>query len=305
MTTLLLFALSLCASAQSLTLSSSLPTIAPGGQVTITVSYLDAVPAAGIAALQFNLNNPPFWVAGPWNAGSALTSAGKSLQCNGTLCIISGLNTTVLTSGVLASILFTVPPNTAAGASQFTITGALGSTAAGSPVSFTGEASAAVQVTGSQPPVTTILAGSAADSQCNKPPVYSYSDPKLPAIYPTLCFGFGVPVHYHIAMPPGLYAGSLVFVEPNKTAAGQRIETVTVNGQTSDPIDIFAMTGGADQILAFPFLALDAVGAVDITINEVIGAPVISAIILNAPITSVAGNAALAGITVAVAVAGH
>jgi hypothetical protein len=54
---------------------------------------------------------------------------------------------------------------------------------------------------------------------------------------------YGVRFSYRIPAPAGIYLVKLSFVEPNATAAGRRLFTVTINGQTSDTIDIFKEVG--------------------------------------------------------------
>ena len=303
--------------AQTLNLSvdNSAPT--PGQAFNVTVSYVDSNPSAAVTALQFNLNTPAGISAPIWTLGAAGVAAGKSLQCNGTLCAASGLNTTVIQSGVIGTAVFQFPANQSSGTVPFTISGAIGQTlgtnALANLVVFTAGQPITVTVPGNTPGVTTLLAGTVTDKACTGAaapyPSATLPDAKLPQAYPTLCYGASV--HYRIPLPPGLYAGSLVFVEPTKTGPGQRILTATINGQQSNTFDLFTEAGGADTVLTWPFIVLDSVGVVDVVVT---GQPVItggkivwstavlSAIIINAPITAIAGNAALAGITVAVAV---
>lgn len=54
---------------------------------------------------------------------------------------------------------------------------------------------------------------------------------------------YGPSFTYAIPLANGSYTVALTFVEPNKTAAGQRVFTVTENGQTSPPLDVFMMAG--------------------------------------------------------------
>lgn len=54
---------------------------------------------------------------------------------------------------------------------------------------------------------------------------------------------YGVRFSYRVPAPPGIYLVKLSFVEPNQTAAGRRLFTVTINGQTSDAIDLFKEVG--------------------------------------------------------------
>lgn len=286
--------------AQTLTLSASAPTVNPGQQVSISVSYADSTPSAALASVQWNLNAPAGLAPLNWQQGAAATSAVKALDCNGSLCILAGMNINVIPSGVLAIATYQIPVSQPGGILNFSISGALGATAAGLNASFAGQGAVSITIPGIQPPPTILLAGSAADSQCVGAE-FKYSDAKLPVNYPTLCFG--PTVHYQLQFPPGLYAGSLIFVEPNRTAAGQRLMTVSVQGQTSPQLDIFAQVG-LDKVLAFPFLALVSAGTLDILVTGNVGNAVLSGIYVNAPITPVAQNASVAGITVYVAVQG-
>lgn len=129
----------------------------------------------------------------------------------------------------------------------------------------------------------TILAGSATDRNylgvpCTGAPAWTcpYSDAMLPAAYPTLRYGLSV--HYSIPVPAGVYVGWITFVEPNKTAAGQRLMTVSIQGQTSAPLDAFALAGGDDKPYKFPFLAIVSTNVLDIVVAGTLGNAVISAI---------------------------
>ena len=131
----------------------------------------------------------------------------------------------------------------------------------------------------------TIVAGSATDANylglpCASYPAAgwtcAYSDASLPAAFPTL--RYGQVVHYSVPTAPGVYVGWVTLVEPNKTAAGQRLLTITVQGQTSAPVDVFACAGGADLPCRFLFLAVSAVGTIDIQITGTLGNAVVSEI---------------------------
>lgn len=68
----------------------------------------------------------------------------------------------------------------------------------------------------------------------------------LPGIYQTLRYstsnsGFS----YDLIEPVGQCDVTLDFLEPNKTAAGQRLFNVVVNGNQTGPLDVFALAGGA------------------------------------------------------------
>lgn len=105
----------------------------------------------------------------------------------------------------------------------------------------------------------------------------AYTDAKMPAAFPTL--RFGPSLHYRIPVPAGYYQGTLTFVEPNRTAAGQRLEVWSVMGQSSAPLDVFASAGGADVVLTVPWVALVGSGLLDIQITGQAGSyAVLSAI---------------------------
>jgi len=118
------------------------------------------------------------------------------------------------------------------------------------------------------------------------PQTCTYTDTAMPAPYQTL--RYGPSIHYRIPMQAGVYVGFLHWVEPNKTAAGQRLFTVTIqNGETSAPIDVFALAPGLDVHYAMPFLCVAQIGACDIQLTAVTGNAIISEIDLaGAPLTA-------------------
>jgi hypothetical protein len=63
-------------------------------------------------------------------------------------------------------------------------------------------------------------------------------DPELGTLRYAPSFGYNIPGI------PGFYAISLSFVDPNSITAGQRIFNVTVNGQPTQDLDLFALSGG-------------------------------------------------------------
>jgi hypothetical protein len=76
----------------------------------------------------------------------------------------------------------------------------------------------------------------------------------LPVPYKTLrysAYPAGSPVSYTIPMSPGIYTVTLKFLEPNKTAIGQRVFSVAVNGALHiasldlSSLDLFAVAPGA------------------------------------------------------------
>jgi hypothetical protein len=95
----------------------------------------------------------------------------------------------------------------------------------------------------------TIAAGSSADQYYS-----AGSTPWLqagaPAGFTTLRYAPGF--SYTIPVQNGLYAVNLGFIEPNKSGAGQRVFTVTANGQQTAPIDLFKLAGQVNLPYAAP-----------------------------------------------------
>lgn len=111
------------------------------------------------------------------------------------------------------------------------------------------------------PPVMiTIDAGGPGDQYFTPPSTCAgngscaYSDPKMGAApYNTLRYGFGmIPFSYAIPAPNGTCNLTLGFSEPNKTAVGQRIFTITANDQTVANVDVFARAGAAKTVVTIP-----------------------------------------------------
>ena len=83
---------------------------------------------------------------------------------------------------------------------------------------------------------------------------------------------------YHIPVPSGIYNVVLQFTDPTSTAAGQRIFTVTVNGNESAPIDIFAAVGTRTPYSPPLFIADAGAGFIDITFQSTKGNATVSGI---------------------------
>lgn len=120
-------------SAQSLTLSLSPASLQAGQSTTLTISYTDATPSSNTAAIEWALSLPAGITAGSYSAGSALTTAGKLINCGPSACVAAGdgatLNDTVIASGPIATVPLTVTSTTAPGTLTVTLTSLLGATA--------------------------------------------------------------------------------------------------------------------------------------------------------------------------------
>ena len=92
---------------------------------------------------------------------------------------------------------------------------------------------------------------------------------------------YGTSFSYTIPVPtPGMTAVSVLLMEPNKTGPGQRLFTITVNGHTSAPLDLFALTGGKLIPYEYDTALFVAQSQVTISFNAIVGNAVVSAIVM-------------------------
>jgi hypothetical protein len=115
------------------------------------------------------------------------------------------------------------------------------------------------------------------DSYCTGQIWGASNDPSmgnLPGVYATLRYGT---VNCSIPMPNGYYQVQLDLLEPNKTGPGQRKFSITVNGLTTQVLDLFALAGLQQQYqLLVPALVTN--GLLTIRTNFILGNPVLSGI---------------------------
>jgi len=125
---------STCA-AQSNSLSLSVNSVSTSGFVSLNVSLTSAA-ASQPAALQWTLNYSTSDIIG-FTAieGAAAIGAGKTVTCSGNLCVIWGLNTTAIPSGVVAVLTFQLS-STVSGDLAFHITDALAASPLAEPIAL-------------------------------------------------------------------------------------------------------------------------------------------------------------------------
>ncbi len=101
-----------------------------------------------------------------------------------------------------------------------------------------------------------------------------------PIPYQTLCYSAGaVPFSRTFAVPAGNYNVILKFLEPNKTAAGQRTFNVSINGApVLIGLDVFSGAGAALRPYDRTFPVSAPGGFIQITAAGVIGNAVLSAV---------------------------
>ncbi len=98
-----------CCFGQSI-LSLSSASGEPGALVRLNISLITAYPGSS-AGLQWTLNSPAGGVAAFSTAtGPAAASAQKSLYCANQTCLLAGVNSTPLSSGVVATVTLTLSP---------------------------------------------------------------------------------------------------------------------------------------------------------------------------------------------------
>jgi|GEM_PF-3525795 len=95
---------------QSVTFSVGSGSGIAGGVVVIPIT-LTSSGGAQATAVQWTLSYPADITGAVFSAGIAATNAGKSIECNGNLCLVYGLNTTVISDGVVATATFRISPN--------------------------------------------------------------------------------------------------------------------------------------------------------------------------------------------------
>jgi Malectin domain len=94
---------------------------------------------------------------------------------------------------------------------------------------------------------------------------------------------------YSIPLTNGLYKLTLHFDEPNKTAARQRLFTVSANGQTTEPLDVFALAGGALRSYSRDMLVLVGAGTLKIQLTATLGNAILSGVEINPAALSMNG----------------
>lgn len=112
------------------TLALSSGSGAPGTTVALPLSFTSGTGTT--AGLEWALNLPASASLLSVQVGPAATAAGKSLYCNGNLCLITGLNANTIGNGVVATVAVTVA-STAAGDSVIQLANTVEALADGTP----------------------------------------------------------------------------------------------------------------------------------------------------------------------------
>ena len=133
----LLLAPAAASMAQTVTLSVSSANAAPGSTVSLNLSLSSS--GTQPAALQWTLIPPTGVQSVTSTIGAAASSAGKSISCANNICVVSAINTTPISDGVVAVLSITLSA-TASGSVPIQISGAVAASATGAylPVTVSG-----------------------------------------------------------------------------------------------------------------------------------------------------------------------
>jgi uncharacterized protein (TIGR03437 family) len=131
--------------AQTASMSLAAATGSAGGTVSLPISLTST--GTQPAALQWTVTYAPSDIVSVnVAAGAAATAAGKTIQCNiapgSTLCILSGLNTTTIANGVVATLSIKLAVSPSSTSIPVSLTGVVGASAAGLAISSTGSGAA-------------------------------------------------------------------------------------------------------------------------------------------------------------------
>ena len=140
--TLLMGTLVSLASAQQVSLSLASGSATPGGSVTLNLALTNSGGSAP-SGIEWAMSYPAADISGVTaSAGAAATAASKTLSCNGTsastVCVISGLNTTAIGSGTVASVTFKLASTPADSTVPVQLAGLSAAAGDGSSVAATG-----------------------------------------------------------------------------------------------------------------------------------------------------------------------
>lgn len=119
------------------------------------------------------------------------------------------------------------------------------------------------------------VGGGTAWTVANQPALASQPGP-----YQALCYSSGsVPFSRTFTVAPGNYSVTLKWLDPNKTAAGQRIFGAAINGvPVAVGLDVFAAAGGALKAYDQTFPVSAPGGFIQVTLSGTVGNALLSAV---------------------------
>jgi hypothetical protein len=122
---------------QSVNLSVGVGQETVGGSVAVPIN-LASLGGAQAAAVQWSLSYSSDVTGVAFAAGTAATNAGKSLVCNGNTCLLYGINTNVISDGIVATVTLQISSNPSTLSIPIQITGVVAATPAGDSISAAG-----------------------------------------------------------------------------------------------------------------------------------------------------------------------
>src|SRR4051794_11192692 len=223
-TLLLLFCSSCCFGQVSLALSSA--TVQPGSATTLN---LTATSGGTASAIQWTLVTTADVLSVQTAAGPSASAAGKTLSCNGKICLLAGGNTAI-PDGAIATVAVTLSPSANTGSQTVQLTNTMASSPQGSMVSIASAAAGTLNVT-LQPVlsdlkclVSTLHSGES--TICT----VSMTDPPPPGTVVAISAPSGLTAPTSVAFLPG--AASAQFVLTSVDARGNETVSATYNGTT-------------------------------------------------------------------------
>jgi hypothetical protein len=125
------------AAGQSVTLSVGVGQETVGSSVVVPINLV-SLGGAQAAAVQWSLSYSSDVTGVAFTVGTAATDADKSLACNGNKCLISGINTTAMSDGIVATVTLQISSNPSTLTIPIQITGVVAATPAGDSISAAG-----------------------------------------------------------------------------------------------------------------------------------------------------------------------
>jgi hypothetical protein len=92
---------------------------------------------------------------------------------------------------------------------------------------------------------------------------------------------YGTSFSYNVPLSNGFYNIAFVLIEPNKTAPSQRVFSITANGQTGSPIDLFGLVHADNQPFAYSMQAFVGAGWLRLQFVATAGNAVVSQIVIT------------------------
>jgi uncharacterized protein (TIGR03437 family) len=132
------------ASGQSVSISLGSGSGTAGGTVSLPVN-VTSLGGAAPAAVQWSFSYTSDITSVSVVTGSAASAGGKSVSCNGNVCLVWGLNSNTISNGAVATATFQIAANPSTSTIPIQITGVVAASLAGSAISASG-ASGSVSV---------------------------------------------------------------------------------------------------------------------------------------------------------------